>query len=137
MTPLRSLLLALALSPLAGPLVAQDAASISDDDTIREGLISAAITYEIGRVCDGLETRKGPGVLFLLSLQSRALSLGFSPEEVRDYMNDDAEKARLEGIARERAAGLGIVEGEPDTYCAVGRAEMAKGSLIGRYLAEG
>ena len=104
---------------------------------IREGLIAAAITYEIGRVCDGLETRKGPGLLFLLSLQSRALSLGFSTTEVRDYMNDAAEKARLEGIARERAAGIGDRRGRPRDLLRRGAGGDGEGQPVGRYLAEG
>ena len=53
------------------------------------------------------------------------------------YIDDRAEKARLEAIARERAVAMGVVEGEPETYCAVGRSEIARGSQVGRYLTEG
>ena len=91
---------------------------------------------EIGRVCDSLDVRRVQGLGFLLSLQARARSLGYSQEEVNAYVEDDAEKDRLEDIARDRGRVLGIVDGEPATYCAVGRAEIARGSTIGRYLTE-
>ena len=77
------------------------------------------------------------GLGFLLSLQAHARSPGFSQEEVTAYIENKAEKARLEAIALDRAIAMGVVVGEPETYCAVGRNEIARGSQIGRYLTEG
>ena len=51
-------------------------------------------------------------------------------------VDDREEKHRLEDIARQRLRGMGAVESEPETYCAVGRAEMAKGSRIGGLLSD-
>ncbi len=127
--PLAALLLA--------PVVAQaQAASIAEVPEITEGLIATAIAYEIGRVCGPVDGRRLQGLAFLLSLQSRARSLGFSQEEIDAYVEDEAEKARLEGIARERLTALGAVEGDEESFCAVGRAEMARGSQVGRLLSE-
>jgi hypothetical protein len=127
--PLAALLLA--------PVVAQaQAASIAEVPEITEGLIATAIAYEIGRVCGPVDGRRLQGIAFLLSLQSRARSLGFSQEEIDAYVEDEAEKARLEGIARERLTALGAVEGDEESFCAVGRAEMARGSQVGRLLSE-
>ncbi len=127
--PLAALLLA--------PVVAQaQAASIAEVPEITEGLIATAIAYEIGRVCGPVDGRRLQGIAFLLSLQSRARSLGFSQEEIDAYVEDEAEKARLEGIARERLTALGAVEGDEESFCAVGRTEMARGSQVGRLLSE-
>jgi hypothetical protein len=62
--------------------------------------------------------------------------LGYSQREIQAFIEDDAEKDRLEVIARERLRGMGAVEGQPQTYCAVGLAEIAKDSQIGRLLDE-
>jgi hypothetical protein len=101
---------------------------------ITEGLITTAIAYEIDRVCDELGGRRIAGINFLWSLKDHASSLGFSDAEIRAYVDNKAEKDRLEAIARARLREMGAVEGQPETYCAVGRAEMAAGSPIGRFL---
>ncbi|HEV8034324.1 DUF5333 family protein, partial [Yoonia sp.] len=62
---------------------------------------------------------------------SHASSLGFSDDEIDAYINDDAEKDRLEGIARAQLAGLGAVADDPDSYCAVGRAQIAANTRVG------
>ena len=128
-------LLALALlcgAPAAS--AAQDLPPLGEVPVITEGLINTAIAYELDRKCDDLEGRRLQGIAFLWSLESEARRLGYSRQEIEDFIDNDAEKDRLEGIARERLRGMGAVEGEWDTYCAVGREEIAKGSQIGKLL---
>ncbi|EYD77800.1 hypothetical protein Rumeso_00527 [Rubellimicrobium mesophilum DSM 19309] len=103
-------------------------------EVITEGLIDTAIAYELDRKCDELEGRRLQGIAFLWSLAAQAQRLGYSREEIEAFIDDKDEKHRLEGIARERLRGMGAVEGEWDTYCAVGREEIAKGSQIGKLL---
>lgn len=101
---------------------------------ITEGLINTAIAYEIDRVCDSISGRRIDGINFLWSLKEHANELGFSDDEVRAYVDNRAEQDRLEAIARDRLRDMGAVEGQPETYCSVGRAEMAARSDIGRFL---
>lgn len=101
---------------------------------VAEGLIATAIAYEIGERCDSLDGRRLAGLGFLLSLQAHARSVGFSQDEIDAYVDDDAEKDRLEAIARERLRGMGAVEGDGESYCAAGRAEIAAGTQVGRLL---
>ena len=131
--PLRPLALALlATTPaIAG---AQDRPPLGQVPVITEGLIDTAIAYELDRKCDELDGRRLQGIAFLWSLESEARRLGYSRDEIRDFIDNDEEKDRLEGIARERLRGMGAVEGEWDTYCAVGREEIAKGSQVGKLL---
>ena len=128
-------LLALALlcgAPAA--LAAQDLPPLGEVPVITEGLINTAIAYELDRKCDELDGRRLQGIAFLWSLESEARRLGYSRREIQAFIDDDAEKDRLEAIARERLRGMGAVEGQWDTYCAVGREEIAKASPIGRLL---
>ncbi|NAZ35807.1 DUF5333 domain-containing protein [Rubellimicrobium sp. CFH 75288] len=121
---------------LAAPVsAAAEVPAIGQVEYITEGLIDTAIAYEIGRVCDSLEGRRLQGLAFLWSLEGHARRLGFSNEEIQAYIRNREEKARLEGIARARLRAMGAVEGQAETYCAVGRAEMEKGSRIGGLLA--
>ena len=128
-------LLALALlcgAPAA--LAAQDLLPLGEVPVITEGLINTAIAYELDRKCDELEGRRLQGIAFLWSLESEARRLGYSRQEIQAFIDNEAEKDRLEAIARERLRGMGAVEGQWDTYCAVGREEIAKDSPIGSLL---
>ncbi|RYG90641.1 hypothetical protein EU803_11605 [Loktanella sp. IMCC34160] len=122
----------LAAVAFAGMLQAKPA--LRDVDYVREGLIAAGIAYEIGDKCDGISARMLRGVLFLQSLQNHARDLGYTEEEIDAYVNDRAEADRLKAVAYQRLWSMGAVEGQYDTYCAVGRAEIAAGSQIGRLL---
>ena len=119
-----------------GALAAQERPPLGEVKAITEGLIETAIAYEIDQVCEALDGRRLQGIALLWSLNSEARRLGYSQEEIRAFIDDDAEKDRLEAIARERLRGMGAVEGQAETYCDVGRAEIARASQIGRLLDE-
>jgi len=124
--------LCLASVTLAGSLSAKPA--LRDVVHVRDGIINVGIAYEISEVCPSLSARLFRGIGFLNSLKSHARGLGYTNAEIDAYVDDKAEKNRLEAIARERLAALGAVSGEPQTYCAVGRAQMSAGTDIGRLL---
>lgn len=117
---------------LAGATAAR--ADLSDQRAITEGLIATAIAYEIGDKCDSLDARLVAGVNYLWSLRRLAGELGYSDAEIDAYVDDRDEQRRLEAIARDRLRALGAIPGQWETYCAVGRAEIAKDSRIGRLL---
>ena len=128
----RSLSVALGLAVVAGASAALS--DLRDEPEIVEGLISTAIAYEIGQRCEELDARTLAGINYLWSLEARARELGYSREEIDAFIEDEAEKDRLEALARQRLRDKGGIEGSWDTYCAVGRAEIAAGSQIGRLL---
>ena len=66
-----------------------------------------------------------------LIVKRHASDLGYSDEEIDDYVNDRNEKKRLEAIARAKLVTLGVVEGEEASYCAVGRAQIAANTRVG------
>lgn len=131
---MRALLLALAAAPAAVPALGQDIPRLSTFPVITEGLINTAIAYEVDRVCDELGGRFIIGLAFLNSLRAYARDQGASEEEIEAYIDNRPERDRLEAIARGRLRDMGAVEGQPATYCAVGRAQIAADSPIGRLL---
>lgn len=121
-----ALMAALAASPAA--------ADLQNEAQITEGIIAVGIAYEISEVCPTLSPRRLRGINYLYSLKGIASGLGYSDAEIEAYIDDKSEERRLEGVARQRLAAMGAVAGNAETYCAVGRAEISKGSAIGRLL---
>ena len=109
-------------------------AQLRDEPEITEGLITVGMAYELSERCDGLKARTLTGITTLLGLKNRARGLGYSSAEVDAFIDDDAEKDRLEAIARDRLRALGVVEDQPQSWCAVGRDQIAKGTGVGRLL---
>lgn len=131
-TPILVTAAAMSLAMFAGNLSAQSA--LRDVAEIREGLIVVGSAYELSEKCGSISARTIRGAIYLNALRNRAIALGFTQAQVDAYTDDNVEKARLEGIARARLAEKGVVPGQEATYCAVGRAEIAAGSAIGRLL---
>ncbi len=129
---IRPAALVLGFAVVAGASAANP--EIGQIEVISEGLINTAIAYEIDRVCDSIQPRTIEGINFLWSLKEHASELGYSDAEIRSFVDNEEEKARLETIARQRLRDMGAVEGQPETYCDVGRAEMAGQTEIGRFL---
>lgn len=121
--------LALATVMAAGSLSAQTA--LKDVPHVRDGIIYVGMAYEISRQCDDIRARTFRGLGFLNSLKNHARNLGYSEAEIDAYVNDKAEEQRLEQIARQQLADLGVVPGDAASYCAVGRAQIAAKTRVG------
>ena len=98
---------------------------------LRNGIIAIGIAYELSEKCQTLDARIFRGLNYLSQLRSRARQLGYSEEEIDAYVNDKDEQARLERMARDEIARFGVVEDQPETYCRVGRAQIAQNTLVG------
>ena len=55
----------------------------------------------------------------------------FKKGQQKQAEDHEAEKDRLEGIARAQLASLGAVPGQEATYCTVGRAQMDASTRVG------
>lgn len=124
-----ALRMCIAVMGVAGSASAQNA--LKDVQYIRDGIIHLGMAYQIGESCDSLRARRLRGLGFLNSLRTHAVELGYSDAEIDAYVNDKAERRRLEGIARRELARLGANDADAASYCAVGRAQMAANTRIG------
>lgn len=107
---------------------------LKDEPSVRDGIIAVGIAYEIGAQCGSIEARYLRGLSYLNELKATAASLGYSDAEIDAYIDDDAEKDRLEAVARQQLADLGAVPGDEASYCAVGAAQIAAGTQVGQLL---
>ncbi|ARO15224.1 hypothetical protein BVG79_01882 [Ketogulonicigenium robustum] len=101
---------------------------------VTEPLITAAMAYEISRVCGAVNIRLLRGIGYLNGIKSTARGLGYSSVEIDSFVDDRTQKRNLEDVARGRLRDLGAIDGQPETFCAVGRSQIAAGSQIGRLL---
>lgn len=129
----------LALSAFVAPVLMMSAthgaaASLSENKTINDGLFAIAAADEIRKTCPSIDARMLKALGFLNSLESHARQQGYSKREIDDFVDSKADKKRLEKRAADYLAAKGAVSARPETYCTVGRAEIAANSQIGALL---
>lgn len=123
---------AIALAMAGGQASAQK--DLSEVKYVTEGLIAVGIAYELSEVCGDLSARTFRGISYLNQLRSHARDLGYSNDEIKAFTDNEAEQDKLEAIARSRLVTMGAAPGDAASHCAVGKAEIAKGSTIGYLL---
>lgn len=108
--------------------------ALRDNAQVTNGLIAVGMALEIEKQCDEISARKLKGLMFLSSLKRAAKGQGYSEQEIEDFVDNKAEKAKLEARARANLAQKGAVSGNAESFCTVGRAEIAAASVTGGLL---
>ncbi len=122
----------LGLSPaLAG---GQSLPPINEERYINQLLLSAAIGEAIRRNCGTISARLFLAFRKALALERYALDLGYSKGEIKAFISSKAEKQRMKDEVIVYLTANGVVEGQENTFCALGRAEIANKSLTGQLL---
>lgn len=121
-----------ALALLATPVAAKP--SLRDVPEIENTLFAVAIADEIRDRCGAISARTLRALGLLRKLKARANALGYSDAEIRAYIESDTEKARMRKKGERFLAQNGVKTSEPETFCAFGRAEIARNSAIGALL---
>lgn len=112
--------------------------ALRTDDRLHNGLLAITIGRHIETTCPTIERRSLAANAFLLGLATHAMSLGYSRDEVTEYVEDDGEQERYVSLARTYFAQRGVTsEEDVEGACRVGRDEIAAGSPIGRLLRGG
>ena len=128
LTLIRTTLIAALLS-LSTPAFALP--PLGQDDHVTGTLVSAAIGEEIRNKCSNISARLIRALGKARELERYAVNQGYSEAEVKAFLKSKPERARIISLARAYMAKNGVVEGQEATYCSLGRAEIAKGTLTG------
>ena len=121
-----------AVMGLALPVAAVSAKPpLREVSEIDDSLLWIAIANEIDKRCDDLAGRRLKAIGIMWDLRARANELGYSDAEIRAYVESDSEKSRMRARGNAYVAARGVSYYEPQTFCALGRAEMKKNSAIG------
>lgn len=116
---------------LAAPAVAIAKPPLSQVAEIDDGLMAIAIADEIRKRCDDIDARLFKALSVINGLKARARALGYSDDEIEDYVTSGAEKARMAQKATNYLAGRGVSRDDTGQLCAFGAAEIARASAIG------
>ncbi len=128
----RSMVMAAVL--MAAPTLTMAKPPLREVSEIDDTLYYIAIANEIDKYCDQISGRRLKAIAEMWSLRSRANKLGYSDDEIRAYVESDSEKARMRAKGERYLAAHGVSYEQPETFCALGRAEIARNSAIGVYL---
>lgn len=128
---------ALAAAPAAAQATTQAQANalLRGDPEIWGSLTAMAIAREVGRRCPTIDERTMRGRMHVIGLYNRARGLGATRSQIMAFVDDEAEKARLRTEVTAWFAARGLREGSPaEGFCALGRQEIAAGTLAGSFM---
>lgn len=128
----RTLLAALCVLGLAAPALALE--PINQEKHINDSLRAGRIGDVIRKTCPTIDARMFVVWAKIEDLKQYALDKGYTRDEVEAFLDSRSEKNRLKAEAEAWLKAAGAVEGDPQSYCAVGEAEIAKGTLVGSLL---
>ncbi len=101
---------------------------------INASLMAAVVGDEIRKACPDITPRWFTVLAKGRELEDYARAKGYTEAEVKAFLKDKTEKTRVKAMAADYMAANGVVKGNVESYCALGRAEIEKKSLIGSLL---
>lgn len=126
------LLGALMMTSVAAVAVAKP--HLSTVKVINDGLLAVGIADKIRKKCPNISARMMRALGVMNSLENKAEAMGYSSSEIKAYVKDKNEKAKMRARGEAYLAEHGVVKSDPQSYCTAGRAEIANKSAIGALL---
>lgn len=113
---------------------AEAAVPLADEAHINTSLVAAQAGDMVRNTCPTISARMFVVFDKMYALKAYARALGYTETEVKAFLADGSEKARVKALALDYLTTAGVVEGDVESYCRVGRDEIAKGTLMGSLL---
>lgn len=101
---------------------------------IDDHIMSIAIADEIRKRCDGINARMIKALSVLHKLKRRAKQLGYSDDEIDDYVTSKAEKRRMRGKAEAWLAARDVDGNVTSELCMFGKDQIKAGGQVGELL---
>lgn len=120
------------ITVIALPAAAQT--PLNQEARINSTLIAGQVGDTIRKTCPSISARMFVVLGELNALEDYARDQGYTEADVKAFLKDKTEKARIKTAANAYLKKAGAVEGDVETYCVVGRAEIEKGTLAGSLL---
>ncbi len=102
-----------------------------DDPRIQHEFLSASVGAAIRKNCPTVSIRMFRVWVRLNELKGYALSLGYTRDDFDRLRRSPEAKALLEGRRDTYLEKHGVAEGDVESYCRLGLAEIEKNSLTG------
>lgn len=120
------------LSLITAPVAAKT--PLRDVPEIDDALLDLGIADRIRKECPSISARMIKAITYVRGLEKKALGMGYSKSEIEAYTDSDIEKARMRARGADFFKAKGVDTSDPQSYCALGNAEIQKGSRIGSLL---
>lgn len=114
----------------------QSKPGLASETDINAGLLAVGIADEIRKNCDSIGGRVIKALFYMNSLKQRARERGYSEAEIDAYVDNKAEKRKMRHKGEAYMAAKGVDPEKPETFCDLGRAEIAADTPIGKFLTE-
>jgi len=128
----RPLLAALALALFSVPAVARE--PLNRNDYINDRLVQARVADLLRRGCPSIDARLIRAFAEARALKRYALEQGYSEAEIEAFLDNREERRRIYAEADRYMVGNGVVNGQPETFCRLGRDEIARQTIAGSLL---
>ena len=111
--------------------LAEDKVPLPEEAHINGQLIAGAAGDILRKECPTITARMLVVYGKLFDLKSYAKSKGYTEVEVKAFLKNAGQKARVKASAAAYLAAAGAVAGDSASFCTVGKSEIAKGTLLG------
>lgn len=130
------LIAALALALLSGPMLSQASAreALNQNAYINDRLVQARVADVLRRGCPTIDARLIRAFSEARALKRYATQQGYTDDEIDAFLDDRAERQRIYALADRYMVANGVVNGQPDTFCRLGRDEIARQTVAGSLL---
>lgn len=124
--------IALTAAALAAPAAAQE--PLAQEKYVNDRLIAARVADRVRRECPSINAR----IVYAWS-QARALkryaeNKGYSSSEIDAFLDSKQDKARIYAAAENYLTRNGARKGDAESFCRIGRNEIASKSVAGSLL---
>ncbi|WP_417596964.1 DUF5333 domain-containing protein [Pararhodobacter oceanensis] len=109
-------------------------ATLMADDYIWSGLFSVAVADQIRNECARMDARTFRATRFLYDLYGKARDYGYSRDQIDTFRRDEANQELLRTWVMQYFDQHGVRLDAPETFCALGEAEIAAGTRAGTLL---
>lgn len=119
---------------LAGAALAEGKVPLAQEPHIRDSLVAGRVADVLRNECGSLHARMLLVLSKLDDLKDYAVAQGYTEAEVKAFLKDRKQKDAMKALAADYLAQAGAVAGDEESYCRVGKEEIAKGTLAGSLL---
>lgn len=127
---LRPLFPAIALAAALAP-AAEAREPLASEAHVNGQLVAARVADRIRRECPSISANMVRAFAAAQSLKAYAQRKGYSDAEIDAFLHDRAQRDRIYADADAYMASRGVRKGDVQSYCTLGQAEIAAGTLAG------
>lgn len=116
----------------ATPAAAQE--PLSQNAYVVDRLIQARVADLVRRGCPSIDARMVRAFREARALKRYAQDQGYSEAQIDAFLDSREERQRIYRQADRYMVERGVVNGQPDTFCRLGRDEIARQTVAGSLL---